>query len=552
LNNHLWFPAFLVTLLLVSAAFGAIQAVNAQDIPILGYPYDTNQAGGGETEGGYRLSGTLFTLNGDATIMSMSCEMSINNDNNNPAPAHYRFAIYQDNAGTVGALLAQTEVGIKNPPAGGSWFSDQWRTVNFASPVSLQAGSYWLVVISEDKYVMIHDSYSINQSRSVHALVNSLNPPTSFNSSAYIDVPLVIAIYASGYGASSVLPPPPPTNDPVASRAFLSAKSSDSSNGKIEIVGNLTANNTGVPLANMTFSYRSISESESMLHQFAKTTTDSSGNILWNRNYDGLSDDNLQFTRAYDLLEPAPNQFVMTGTQQSYGQMLTGLDGFMTRVSLRNGDTTPPKITVLSPENKIYTTSNLPLICTVDKSTLWMAYQIDNGRNVTMSGNTTLTLPDGQHNMTIYAADANYNNGASNIVFFSNFEVDTVPINVAVTSIQNTTYDSKDLPLSFTVGKAVSWTAYSLDGQANFTSPQNTTLTGLSYGTHTLTVYAQDSIGLIEASDTIKFAILDQSLPEFPNILVVAFALSIISITTLVLLKIKSKQSYLTTKNELG
>jgi predicted secreted protein len=280
--------------------------------------------------------------------------------------------------------------------------------------------------------------------------------------------------------------------------------------------------------------------------------TDSSGNILWNRNYDGLSDDNLQFTRAYDLLEPAPNQFVMTGTQQSYGQMLTGLDGFITRVSLRNGDTTPPKITVLSPENKIYTTSNLSLICTVDKSTLWMAYQIDNGRNVTMSGNTTLTLPDGQHNMTIYAADANYNNGASNIVFFSNFEVDTVPINVAVTSIQNTTYDSKDLPLSFTVGKAVSWTAYSLDGQANFTSPQNTTLTGLSYGTHTLTVYAQDSIGLIEASDTIKFAILDQSLPEFPNILVVAFALSIISITTLVLLKIKSKQSYLTTKNELG
>lgn len=152
MNNHSLFAALLVTLV-ISTALGAIQVSAAQNTPILGYPYDTKGAGGGETEGGYRLSGTLFTLNGDATIMSMSCEMMINNDNNNPAPAHYRFAIYQDNAGTVGALLAQTEVGIKNPPTGGSWFSDQWRTANFASPVSLQAGSYWLVVISEDKYV---------------------------------------------------------------------------------------------------------------------------------------------------------------------------------------------------------------------------------------------------------------------------------------------------------------------------------------------------------------------------------------------------------------
>ena len=315
MNNHLCFPAFLVTLLLVSVAFGAIQVVNAQETPILGYPYDTNQAEGGETEGGYRLSGTLFTLNGNATITSMSCEMQINNDNNNPAPAHYQFAIYQDNAGTVGALIAQTEVGIKNPPTSGSWFSDQWRTANFTSPISLQSGNYWLIVISEDKYVMIHDSYSINQSTSIHALQNSLTPPTSFNSSAYIDVPLVIAIYASGYGASSVLPPPPPTNEPVASRAFLSAKSADSSNGKIEIVGNLTANNTGVPFANMTFSYRSINESESMLHQFANTTTDSNGNF------------------AVDWFPPSEGSYIVNATyggDSMYGPVFDGINVLVT------------------------------------------------------------------------------------------------------------------------------------------------------------------------------------------------------------------------------
>jgi hypothetical protein len=262
--------------------------------------------------------------------------------------------------------------------------------------------------------------------------------------------------------------------------------------------------------------------------------TDSSGNILWTRNYDGLSDDNLPFTRAFDLLEPTPNQFLLTGTQQSYGQILTGLDGFLTRVSLRNGDTTPPKISVLSPENRIYTTSNVPLECSIDKSTIWIAYQIDNGRNVTITGNATIPLSDGKHNMTVYAADSNYNNGASNTVYFSNFAVDTVPINLTVTSIQNATYTSKDVPLSFTVGKAVSWTGYSLDGQAIQTAQPNTTLTGLSYGSHLLTVYAQDSIGLVEAS-TLNFAIADKAVPELPNTLIIVLALVSIAVVSAII-----------------
>lgn len=255
--------------------------------------------------------------------------------------------------------------------------------------------------------------------------------------------------------------------------------------------------------------------------------TDSLGNVQWNQNYDALSDDNLHFTRTYSIIQPAPNQFVMAGTQQSYGQILTGLDGRMITVTLRWGDVTPPKITVLSPENKIYTTSNVPLICTVDKPPIWMAYQIDKGRNITITGNTTVSLPDGRHNMTVYAADADYNNGASNTVFFSNFAVDTVPINVTVTSIQNITYTGRDVPLNFTVGKEVLWTAYTLDGQANITIPQNATLTGLSFGSHTLTVYAQDTIGLIDASDTVNFVVADNTIPEFPNILIAAFALAL-------------------------
>ncbi len=234
--------------------------------------------------------------------------------------------------------------------------------------------------------------------------------------------------------------------------------------------------------------------------------TDPLGSVIWNRNYDALSEDNLHFTRNYCVAEVGPNQFLMAGTQQSYGQILTGLDGIMTRTTLRSvEDTTPPKITVLSPENRIYTTREIPLVFAINKPALWIAYQIDKGRNVTISGNTTITLLDGWHNITVYAADADYNNGASETVHFSNFAVDTVPLNVNVYSIQNTTYNTSDLSLNFTADKPVAWAAYSLDGQANVTIAQNTTLTGLPSGAHTLTLYAQDAIGLIEASNTVNF-----------------------------------------------
>ena len=108
----------MVSILLVSTAFGAIQAVNAQDTPILGYPYDTNGSGSlGQI--GYSLYGSLFTLKGDATITSMSCKMVMAFGRPYPTPVHYRFAIYRDNAGVVGALVAQTQEGIANPTVRG-------------------------------------------------------------------------------------------------------------------------------------------------------------------------------------------------------------------------------------------------------------------------------------------------------------------------------------------------------------------------------------------------------------------------------------------------
>jgi len=88
-------------------------------------------------------------------------------------------------------------------------------------------------------------------------------------------------------------------------------------------------------------------------------------------------------------------------------------------------DTTPPTMSILSPENKSYAVKAIPLTYTVSESTSWMAYRLDNKANITITGNTTLSeLSDGTHSLIIYAKDTSGNTGASEIIYFS---VDTQP-----------------------------------------------------------------------------------------------------------------------------
>jgi hypothetical protein len=153
--------------------------------------------------------------------------------------------------------------------------------------------------------------------------------------------------------------------------------------------------------------------------------TDSSGNVEWNRNYDGQTGDNVHFARAYSLIQTGPSDFRMTGAQEmlhaeTFGMTAWANDGILVRVTL-NTDSTPPTITILSPEsNKTYAPDSIPLTFYVSNSTVWIGYRLDNGLNVTIAGNTTLpTLPEGQHNITVFASDTSYNAGASDTVYFS-------------------------------------------------------------------------------------------------------------------------------------
>jgi parallel beta-helix repeat protein len=91
-------------------------------------------------------------------------------------------------------------------------------------------------------------------------------------------------------------------------------------------------------------------------------------------------------------------------------------------------DATPPIVTIVSPENKAYTTPSIPLTFTIDECTCWIGYSVDGELNVTSVGNTTLTsLLDGSHHVVVYANDTVGNMGASNTIYFT---VDTTPPNI--------------------------------------------------------------------------------------------------------------------------
>jgi hypothetical protein len=80
----------------------------------------------------------------------------------------------------------------------------------------------------------------------------------------------------------------------------------------------------------------------------------------------------------------------------------------------------PPVVSLVSPENKTYTASNVSLTFTVNKPPVWLGYSLDGQETVTVSGNTTIAgLTSGLHNVTVYAKDAFENTGNSEIIIFS-------------------------------------------------------------------------------------------------------------------------------------
>jgi hypothetical protein len=94
-------------------------------------------------------------------------------------------------------------------------------------------------------------------------------------------------------------------------------------------------------------------------------------------------------------------------------------------------DTTPPNISAVSVENKIYSTSDVQLNVIVDEPVSEITYSVDGQKNF-----TTLTdLSDGKHNVTICAIDPAGNKGNTETFYFNIELPKPFPTTLVITSI---------------------------------------------------------------------------------------------------------------------
>lgn len=100
-------------------------------------------------------------------------------------------------------------------------------------------------------------------------------------------------------------------------------------------------------------------------------------------------------------------------------------DGYYSFTGQRSGwvsarAITPPQISIESPQKETYNSSDVTLTYLADEQLNQTTYSLDGNENVTFSGNATLTaLPNGMHNVTVYAWDQAGNVGASETVKFA-------------------------------------------------------------------------------------------------------------------------------------
>jgi parallel beta-helix repeat protein len=102
---------------------------------------------------------------------------------------------------------------------------------------------------------------------------------------------------------------------------------------------------------------------------------------------------------------------------------------------------------------------------------------------------------------------------------------DTTPPTVSILSPENQTYRVNDVPLTLTVSEPLSWIGYILNGQTNVTIAGNTTISGLSDGSHSLIVFAKDMAGNTGASETVYFSINTRQAESFPTWIVAAIVM---------------------------
>ena len=161
-------------------------------------------------------------------------------------------------------------------------------------------------------------------------------------------------------------------------------------------------------------------------------------------------------------------------------------------------------------------------------------------------------LSEGTHNATVYygwqyqgipenPSLERYEVSAQSTV---QFNIDESPPTISSLSVSNKTYSSENITLSFDVNENTSWAAYDLDNQGNVTVDGNVTLTGLSDGSHSLVVYANDTLGNMGESGTVFFTVDTPKAPafEFFTIAIVLISTTLLVATIVLIVYFKKRK----------
>ena len=129
--------------------------------------------------------------------------------------------------------------------------------------------------------------------------------------------------------------------------------------------------------------------------------------------------------------------------------------------------------------------------------------------NQTLVGNFVLSnLSEGRHNLTIYQIWYDQINNPLNEAEAkanAQFVIDITPPVISDLYTNGTLHEGGTCLVAFKVNELTSWMGYSLDNQANVTITSNTTLSGLTVGTHNMTVYANDTAGNMGKADFVFY-----------------------------------------------
>jgi parallel beta-helix repeat protein len=197
------------------------------------------------------------------------------------------------------------------------------------------------------------------------------------------------------------------------------------------IVGNRLENNFFA--INLAVNNSTISENNIVNNNKGIFLLDASDNNIYHNNFINNNENVVNFGIKSSQLNTWDD-----GKEGNYWSDYNGLDlngdgigGWPYRICFNNQDryplmkpwepdVAPPHIFISSPENKTYNDSNFTLAFSTSEPTSKISYSLDGQNNVTITGNTTLNkVPNGSHNLTVYATDHSGNTGASKTISFN-------------------------------------------------------------------------------------------------------------------------------------